>query len=961
MSNPVFLQPNLDSIEFFEELKYPLHEEIILGRKKAKKGEVSLENGICFQSFFSDSGNLLQAAYRDFEKFFNAAGIKFRKNGYKIDITEVDDLEYEAYRVFVDKSKCVISSSSADGIRRGLVYLEDEILRAGGVFLKEGFIEKTPFLKTRIGRSALATGKNDLDEGVDFYHENYLNRVAHDGVNALWLPVAFEEIAESRIIPEYGTKRDGQIQKLREIVNRCFLYGIKIFLFCIEPKAFSADDPILRKYPELGGHRSGNRICFCPGSAISKQYLIEAVESIFKEVPLLGGIINITVGERTTICHNGGGIETNNCPRCSKRAPWETLADMLASMREGMQKYNPEAELISWPYNQPLIWGEKQTINAAAHLPEGTVLQHNFESPNHRIQLGKERHICDYWLSHIGPSDIFRKCASEAGKSGTSMFAKIQTACSHEIATVPYVPIPGSNYRKFRNMLDLGVSGVMLCWDFGFYPSMMTKAISELAFTPFPDNEEEFLNRLSELRWGRHAGKVAEAWKHFDKAYSFYPFSTVFAYYGPLHTAPVIPLMLKPEDKPLSPNWVVSKKQYCEKDENYPPSGDRIGECLTYTHTAKEAIILLEKMLKTWERGTKILDEIISGAPDIAEYLHREIGIAQALKIQIESSLDYFKFYEMREKLPFLPDKEKHDLLRRMKEIMEREIELSNLLISLCKMDSRLGFNAEACGYKYFIELLEWRIKQLGEVIENDFPEVEQEIKDHKLLFPAYTGQKPAGQMYECVKFSKAPEMNGIVTGKSWEQLEKAYCSNDILYSGFGKFAEVHDSCSTRRDTWWKAGYTDDHLYFGIYCRESSMDSIKAKFKDRQIKDMWLENLVEVCIEPKRLWPYYKLLANPKGARHQVKLTNQRNYQWQCSAWRGENYWSAILRIPIKLLQKEGFNGKTLRINAGRVKPCPELGHKALLSHWKEIRPAENRLVFGTDNPENLGWLLFQS
>lgn len=175
----------------------------------------------------------------------------------------------------------------------------------------------------------------------------------------------------------------------------------------------------------------------------------------------------------------------NNCPRCSKRKPYEVLAETLAAMRRGMEAVDPNAELVAWPYGQFITWGPEKTVEAAAHIPPGVILQHNFETGGRNWQLGKWRPTWDYWLSYAGPSDLFRAAAQAAVAHGARAAAKLQVGCSHEVATTQVVPAPGLLHRKYTAMHELGVSGAMHSWYFGSYPSLMTRAAGELSFAPF--------------------------------------------------------------------------------------------------------------------------------------------------------------------------------------------------------------------------------------------------------------------------------------------------------------------------------------------------------------------------------------------------------------------------------------------------------------------------------------------
>ena len=127
----------------------------------------------------------------------------------------------------------------------------------------------------------------------------------------------------------------------------------------------------------------------------------------------------------------------------------------------------------------------------------------------------------DYWLSYAGPSQMFKMTAKAAKKNSRHLWAKMQICCSHEIATLPYVPSPGSVYQKMKGVYRCGVEGLMECWYFGNYPCFMSKAAGELSFIDDYNNEDAFLYRLSSISFGQSvANSVVRAWKLFEKGFS---------------------------------------------------------------------------------------------------------------------------------------------------------------------------------------------------------------------------------------------------------------------------------------------------------------------------------------------------------------------------------------------------------------------------------------------------------
>ena len=134
-------------------------------------------------------------------------------------------------------------SADTEGIRRGLVFLEDEMLRREGSVLKIGIIERKPHITARISRCYFTPASctdneredNELIDDIDYYPDEYLNRLAHDGINALWLGATLQHLVKSDIVPEYGATAEKRMKKLNAVIEKCRRYGIKTYLFSVDP------------------------------------------------------------------------------------------------------------------------------------------------------------------------------------------------------------------------------------------------------------------------------------------------------------------------------------------------------------------------------------------------------------------------------------------------------------------------------------------------------------------------------------------------------------------------------------------------------------------------------------------------------------------------------------------------------------------------------------------------------
>ena len=160
----------------------------------------------------------------------------------------------ESYRIDIGADgKVTITTEDDEGLRRAVYYYQDRV-RAGDL----APCVRKPWVRNRIARCFFGPIKrpplnhDELMDDVDYYPEPYLDRLAHEGINGLWLTVEWRDLAETSF-----TKRSPdaarRLAKLRSTVDRCLKYGIKTWIFCIEPRRCGKDDPLLKEHPELFG------------------------------------------------------------------------------------------------------------------------------------------------------------------------------------------------------------------------------------------------------------------------------------------------------------------------------------------------------------------------------------------------------------------------------------------------------------------------------------------------------------------------------------------------------------------------------------------------------------------------------------------------------------------------------------------------------------------------------------
>ena len=900
-------------------------------RDEKKDGEAGLKPGVRVEAAFPDPEALLATAYQDLDAFFKSVGIA-PDGPYQVITEQVPTGGVETFRLVVSQSECRIQANDTEGIRRGIFFLEDELMGSEGPFLRLGERERVPFIPTRISRCFFGPikrppmNRDELLDDVDYYPGDYLNRLAHDGVNGLWLTIEFKDICKTSLTPVVDPNREQRLEKLRKTVAKCRLYGIKVFLFCIEPRAMAPDSPLLKDHPELGSkpHRGSDRL-FCPFSDAAQTYLYEAMHGIFAEVPNLGGLIDISFGERSTTCLSGVDEDWQiACPICAQKELGEILHASLSAMERGMHAANPDAKLISWLYVPGNGTGPQRSveplIDIARHTPPGVICQYNFESDGTKTQLGKKRHAGDYWLSYTGPSAAFERIAAGAVAGGAEMGAKIQACCSHEVATVPYVPVPGLLYPKYRAMRTLGVTSVMQCWYFGNMPSVMNRAAaSVLPFAPEALSEEAFLLDLARRDWGpADAEQVVQAWRLFAEAYDNYPLTNAFQYYGPMHDGLVWPLHLKPVHRNLSPTW----------RSDYPPSGDRIGECFSGTHSLPEVLELCRRMADMWHEGLEHLTELKPrAANDTAR--RNDITVAEALDLQFRSGYNILRFYDLRERLLYDEAQPKAALLEQLRALVVEEIDNSTQLARLCEDNPFLGFHSEAECYRYFPERLEWRANVLRRMLQDEFPEAERAVAAGEDVFPERSGRVDDACCYRC---RRVPDSFASTwrTDEPWKALPSVPCA----------YCDGKDAASAAS---WQAAHDGTSLYLSVDCAPS---------------EQWRPVGITVPIEPTHIYPRRTFRADVHGKRAIRQGWLVPDAPWEFAAPKIDARQAFRLRIPLDAFQGEADRSRPMRINI----QVPYLSHDKktqVVRSWvpRSEHPVQARLGYGRDDPSEMGWL----
>ena len=209
---------------FVEELKRPVHMNKPLGFGKGFRGEGQADlSGMYLDVDFSDPENLLETAYEDFQAFLKVCEMGGHR--YPLRIRQIPAGTFEAYTLTVTEENCTLSAGDTEGIRRGLVYLEDLLIRSEGPYLDPQTVTRRPRIKSRITRGFFSPTNrpphnvDELENDIDYYPDEYLNRLAHDGTNGIWIYTRFRELLTSSVFPEYGKNSAKRLEKLQDLLK----------------------------------------------------------------------------------------------------------------------------------------------------------------------------------------------------------------------------------------------------------------------------------------------------------------------------------------------------------------------------------------------------------------------------------------------------------------------------------------------------------------------------------------------------------------------------------------------------------------------------------------------------------------------------------------------------------------------------------------------------------------------
>lgn len=735
---------------FRAELEAPVHSRIGNAGARLRPGEVRIDATWVIDTPPHAPVEVRTAA-RDLRAFLRAGfGIEL-SSGHRrspvirlsagADTTCPPAARDEGYTLKVTGDEITVAGNGPRGALHGVFRLQALIKARGAPCVKMQTVRKTPCFAPRILRSFSSPYYTETGDGKSHYTDAYLSRLAHLGYDAIWLRGDLRDLSRSEVFPELGAHRDRNQAALNLLIRRARRWGIGVYLYLCEPYGLPVTDPFWKKHPDVRGpegpemgKKDVHLYALCTSTEKVKRWLRESAADLLRGAPGLEGLILITASEHTGHCKQRQSM-AGKCPRCADRSGPEIAAEVVQLICAGVRDAGSPARVVAWNWAWDFQYGPEGEADIVRRLPRDAAWMGNAENGGIVRCAGKDLTIWEYSLCYPGPSPAFRAKALRAQRHGNAAWAKVQINVTHELAAMPYMPVPFLLRDKFAGLARARVEGLMCCWIFGGYPGVGARLANEMMWNPF-DDPARTLHECAAGLYGEDAAPlVVKAWRCFSRGYGKYPFDRGL-YSHPLNDSPAHPFHFRPVHRRERSNWTLRKE----------PFGDMLSWCV---HLSPEATCrCYEQVLKPWDEGLALLRAALKRTPAALRHeARRDLAVCEAIGHHFRSGLHLVRFLRLRDRLPGLggrraptPDVAAgwplgvtHDparigrILAEIKDVLCAERALVAACLPYVQEDSRIGYHSEG-GYRYRPGDLRTKLRQLDRVLEKDIPAYEARV-----------------------------------------------------------------------------------------------------------------------------------------------------------------------------------------------------------------------------------------
>jgi hypothetical protein len=415
----------------------------------------------------------------------------------------------------------------------------------------------------------------------------------------------------------------------------------------------------------------------------------------------------ITAGEDVTHCwakrdvmHGGAPPD---CPRCRGREPADIVLRQLATWVDVSRSHPTPFRVVAWNWEWA-YWYPDPLAPIVERLPQGVELMLDLEFGGTRLWRGRPIPIGEYAVGYVGPGERFLACRELAARRNIPVHAKIEINLSHELATVPNLPLLPNIHGKLKALTEHNVAGFLGCWNMSSAFTLNSYAVRLfLEDSRHALAADAFLDRLACDYFGLHStDRVRRAWAGFCTAFLEYPFSVAMLYWGPQNDAPARPLSLHHHGQPAPAAFRPG------------PFGDDLARCFgdfqmnPNPFTPEETVSGFTRLAELWAEALKDYEAGLGTEepPSDMHERHRreELDCARMIGLQLASTAHALAFYRaLRARIEELgltppchvpPNPELLGLMR-------AEAANAEKALPLVERDPRFGFHQACQAYKY--------------------------------------------------------------------------------------------------------------------------------------------------------------------------------------------------------------------------------------------------------------------
>lgn len=578
------------------------------------------------------------------------------------------------------------------------------------------------WISPRIWRSEKSRFNDDEPLNcTDVYTPEVLAEIEAQGFDAIWMRGRLRELIHSEIYPElndvYSEKR---LANLKKVITDGKKIGVNVYLYFNEPLSLPREHEFWKKHPELAGEPykepefEWDVISFCTSTPQFHKFFSESLNNLFCDLAGLGGVILITASEYQSHCWSHKAlrkvgdayidrcITPMQCQNCKNRQPADIVAELVGMWKTAADSVTPSPQVWAWNWSWSM-WYDQPQKEVIEKLPKDVKLMCDFERGGNRPQTVGDVFIDEYSLGYVGPSERFMGSHECAVKKSIPLCAKLQIGTTHELATVPNLPLIPNLFEKLSRIDKLGLDGLMFSWNFGNSSSVNTAAIKLFVDRPeLRTNCDTFCEILaSEYFYSDQRQLIVNAWKKFCAAFNEYPFSLKMLYFGPMNYAVAYPLKLQYEDRPMGPSWIV-----------HEPFGDRLEDCME-PFAIEQICISFDKMSTLWNEGTISYRDALSKKTNQQQI--EELSCSEMIGYHLTAMKNIFHFHAWRKRKMRqmgLAGQCKLNADEQSTAIMARHINVMQKALELAVQDSRLGYHQEPHTYFYTPESIKIAIAE---------------------------------------------------------------------------------------------------------------------------------------------------------------------------------------------------------------------------------------------------------